>query len=69
MQSGSIVGAIIATLAGAWGGVVLARMLKSGMAGPYSRQSRPVNYWLRCLRVALFVAVCLTSFVWFLVSK
>ena len=69
MTPGEVAGAVIASLASIWGGVLLVRMFKSGSAGPYSRQSQPVNYWSRIVRVALFVVACLSYFVFFLLRK
>ena len=69
MTPGEVAGAVIAVLAGIWGGVLLVGMFKSGNAGPYSRQSHPVNYWSRIVRVALFVVACLSYFVFFLLKK
>ena len=69
MTPGEVAGAAIAALASIWGGVLLARMLKSSSAGPYSRQSQPVNYWARILSVALFVVACLSYFVGFILLR
>jgi len=69
MTPGGIAGAITAALTGIGGGVLLARMLKSGSAGPFLRQSQPVNYWGRILSIALFVVLCLTYFVDFIVLR
>ena len=69
MTWGEVAGAVIAALSSIWGGVSLVRMLKSGTAGPYSRQSHPVNYWTRMLRVALFVVACLSYLVYFILVR
>jgi hypothetical protein len=69
MHVGSILGAGIAVLACVWGIFIVVRGLKSGSAGPYSRDSQPVNYWARIVARALFVVMCLTYFVWFVLSK
>ena len=69
MTPGEVAGAVIAALASIWGGVLLVGMFKSGKAGPYPRQSHPVNYWGRIVRVALFVVVCLSYFVGFILLR
>lgn len=66
LTPGEVAGAVIAALASIWGGVLLVRMFKSGSAGPYSRQSQPVNYWGRIVRIVLFVVVCLTYLIGFI---
>jgi hypothetical protein len=52
----------MALLVAAYAFVRLVGMLRSGSApgigGPYSRQSKPVNYWLAVFKVAAIVVLC-----------
>ena len=52
----------MALLVAAYGGVRLVHTLPSGsspgIGGPYSRQSKPVNYWLAVFKVAAIVVLC-----------
>jgi hypothetical protein len=60
-------------LAGGWGVFLVVRALQSGRAkgigGPYARHSQPINYWVTILATVLFVVMCLTYFVSFVLSK
>ncbi len=57
----------MALLVAAYAFVRLVRMLGSGSApgigGPYSRQSKPVNYWLAVFKVAAIVVLCALIFI------
>jgi hypothetical protein len=52
----------MALLVAAYALVRLVGMLRSGsapgIAGPYSRQAKPVNYWLAVFKVAAIVVLC-----------
>ena len=57
----------LALLVVAYAFVRLVGILRSGSApgigGPYSRQSKPVNYWLYVFTMAAIVVVCALIFV------
>jgi len=57
----------MALMVAAYGGVRLVHTLQSGsspgIGGPYSRQSKPVNYWLYVFTMAAIVVVCALIFV------
>jgi hypothetical protein len=57
----------MALLVAAYAFVRVVRMLQSGSApgigGPYSRQSKPVNYWLAVFKMATVVVLCALIFI------
>lgn len=61
------VGIGMALLVAAYALVRLVSMLRSGSApgigGPYSRQSKPVNYWLAVFKMATVVVLCALIFI------